>query len=385
MAAKRDYYQVLGVGREAAQDEIKKAFRKMARQYHPDVNDAPDAADKFKEINEAYSVLSDPKKRAAYDRFGHAGVNGGASGGVPYTDFADIFSEIFGAGFGMGGTSTRRARSPRRGQDLQYQLTISFEEAVFGLERDIEFERTAVCDHCGGNGSEPGTAPVRCPTCRGTGEVRTVRQTFLGQMVNITTCPDCRGTGEQILDPCHVCAGRGTVRKTRHLTVSIPAGVDQGTQIRYTGEGEPGANGGPPGNLYVVIGVKPHEYFRRRNNDLQITLRLNIAQAALGHTADVPTLTRHGEVSSELAIPAGTQPGDVFTLKGKGVPKLRRDGTATGYGDLHVMVEVDVPKRLTAEQRHLFEQLAETLEDVVIPPANQKGFFERVIDWLGGE
>lgn len=386
MASKRDYYDVLGIPRGASQDDIKKAFRRKARQFHPDVNKEPEAESRFKEVNEAYEVLGDEQKRAAYDRYGHAAVNGSGFSDPfsNFTGFSDIFDEFFSTGFRTSSRRTSR-RAPRRGQDLQYRLTIAFEEAIFGVERDVEFERTAVCGVCGGNGAEPGTSPQRCTTCGGTGEVRTVRQTFLGQMVNITTCPDCNGSGETVTTPCHECKGRGLVRETRHLKVSIPAGVDQNTQIRISGEGEPGANGGPAGNLYIVVSVRPHEYFRRRGDDLYISLQINVAQAALGHTLMVPILTAEGEGETELSIPTGTQSGEVFVVKGKGVPRLRRDGTHIGYGDLHVVVEVKIPRHLSDEQQELFLQLADTLGEAIIPPASQKGFFERVIDWLGGE
>jgi molecular chaperone DnaJ len=385
MATKRDYYEILGVNRSASAEEIKRAYRGKARTYHPDVNREGNAAEKFKEVNEAYEVLGDAQKRSAYDRFGHAGV-GPVMGGDPFTDFggfSDIFDEFFGGAF----RTQRRAarRSPRRGQDLQYRLTVDFVEAVFGAEREIEFERTSLCPACNGSRAEPGTSPTRCTTCEGTGEVRSVRQTFLGQMVNLTPCPDCGGTGEVVASPCRECRGRGQVRETRRLKVSIPAGVDQGTQIRIGGEGEPGENGGPAGNLYILIAVRPHEFFRRRENDLFINLKINVAQAALGHTLLVPILTPQGEGEAELEIPAGTQSGHVFVVKGKGVPRLRRDGTHGGYGNLQVMVEVEIPHRLTPEQRELFEQLAGTLGEAVFPPANEKGFFERVLGWLGGE
>jgi molecular chaperone DnaJ len=383
MPTRRDYYEILGVPRGASAEEIKKAFRRKARQYHPDVNKEAGAEEMFKEINEAYDVLSDPQKRAAYDRFGHAAVNGAATGD-PFTNFTG-FSDIFDEFFGGGAFRSRTRRAPRRGQDLQYRLTIEFAEAIFGTEREIEFERTAVCPACNGSRAEPGTTPIRCSTCGGTGEVRSVRQTFLGQMVNITPCPDCQGTGEVITTPCRECGGRGLVRQMRRLTVSIPAGVDRGTQIRISGEGEPGVYGGPPGNLYIELSVKDHRYFRRRGDDLLIKVQINVAQAALGHTLMVPILTPVGESEAELQIPPGTQPGQVFVMKGKGVPRLRRDGTHSGYGDLQVAVEVEIPTRLTPEQRALFEKLGETLGEAIIPPANQKGFFERVLDWLGGE
>lgn len=386
MATKRDYYEVLGVPRGASAEDLKRAYRKKARETHPDVNADPNAADRFKEINEAYAVLSDDKKRAAYDRFGHAAVNGnsgdpfGGFGG--FGDMADIFDELFGGGFR---TSRTRQAAPRRGQDLQYRLNVSFEEAIFGCEKEIEFDRTEICPTCNGSRAEPGTTPTRCATCSGSGEVRSVRQTFLGQMVNITTCPDCEGRGEVVSTPCHECKGRGQIRQSRRLTVSIPAGVDQGTQIRISGEGEPGQRSGPPGNLFIVISVKQHPYFRRRGDDLFIKLRINVAQAALGHSLTVPVLTPEGESEEELHIPPGTQSGEVFVMKKRGVPRLRRDGTHSGYGDMQVMVEVEVPTRLTQQQRALFQELAGTLGEAVIPPAQEKGFFEKVLDWLGGE
>lgn len=384
--AKRDYYEVLGVRKDATPEDIKKAFRRKARQYHPDVSQEENAEVLFKEANEAYDVLSDPQKRAAYDRFGHAAVGGagGYAGGDPFggfTDISDIFSEFFG-----GVRSARSSRqAPRRGQDLQYRLSVEFEEAIFGAEKEIEFERTTTCATCGGSGAEPGTTPVRCSNCQGSGEVRNVRQTFLGQMVNIDVCPTCNGTGEVVSSPCHECRGQGQTRQVRKLTVSIPAGVDHGTQIRISSEGEPGSRGGPPGNLYIVLSVRPHKFFRRRNHDLYLKVQINVAQAALGHTLTIPILTATGESTTEVAVPAGTQSGQVINIKGKGVPRLRRDGTHTGYGDLQVMVEVEIPTRLSKDQKFLFQQLGATLGEPVIPPANEKGFFERVVDWLGGE
>lgn len=387
MAAKRDYYDILEIARGASADEIKRAYRKKAREYHPDVNKDPDATEKFKEVNEAYQVLGDDEKRAAYDRFGHAAFGNGGMGTDPFAGgfagFSDIFDEFFGGPFRTARRTSHRA--PRRGQDLQYRLTVDFEEAIFGAEKEIEFERTTTCARCDGSGAEPGTEPIRCSTCDGTGEVRSVRQTFLGQMVNITTCPECRGTGEVVTSPCTECRGRGQVRENRRLVVNIPAGVDQGTQIRISGEGEPGQNGGPSGNLFIVVSVRSHEYFRRRGDDLFIKLQINVAQAALGHSATVPVLTESGEGQTDLNIPAGTQSGEIFVVKGKGVPRLRRDGSHAGFGNMQVMVEVVIPKRLSPDQRDLFGQLAETLGEAVIPPANQKGFFERVLDWLGGE
>jgi molecular chaperone DnaJ len=372
----RDYYEILGVPRSASTDDLKAAFRKMARQYHPDVNKAPDAEERFKEINEAYAVLSDPDKRAAYDRFGHAGVRGPSGGvdfNVDFSDFADIFGDLF--GFGGFGRSSRRSRNvPRRGGDLQYRLDLTFEEAVFGAEKEIEITRDETCTSCNGSGSEPGTSPVRCKTCTGTGEVRQVRQTILGSMVQVTTCPTCNGQGEIIETPCHTCQGRGQVRHTRKKVVSVPAGVDTNTQIRLAGEGQPGINGGPNGNLYIVINVKPHKYFRRRDYDILMDLNVNVAQAVLGAEVEIPTVD--GQAS--LKIPAGTQPGKVLHMRGKGVPHLR----SNGRGDQLVIVNVEIPSRLNQEQRQLFEQLAKSLGSEVQP--QERGFLDWLKEALGG-
>uniref|UniRef100_A0A7C4KJ81 Chaperone protein DnaJ n=1 Tax=Anaerolinea thermolimosa TaxID=229919 RepID=A0A7C4KJ81_9CHLR len=369
--AQRDYYEVLGVQRSAGQDEIKSAFRNLARQYHPDVNKSPDAEERFKEINEAYAVLSDPEKRAAYDRYGHAGLNG--MGGMPdfsTMDFSDIFEELFGFGMGMGNRRSRNA--PRRGADLNYPISLTFEEAVFGVEKEIEITRDEVCSRCRGTGAEPGTSPRRCPTCGGRGEVRQVRQTILGSMVQVTTCPTCNGAGETIETPCKTCHGRGLERKTVRKTVSIPAGIDNGQQIRLAGEGQPGVNGGPNGNLYLEVQVKPHKFFHRKQDDIWLNLNINIAQAVLGAEVEVPTI----DGTARLNIPPGTQPGKVFTIRGKGVPHLR----SNGRGDQHVVVNVEVPTRLTAEQRKLFEQLAQTLGSEVKP--EEKSFFERLKEFF---
>ncbi len=368
----RDYYDILGVGRNAGDDEIKGAFRKLARQYHPDVNKDPGAEEKFKEINEAYGVLSDPNQRARYDRFGREGL-GNLGGFHDYTvDFADIFDELFG-GFGFS-TGRRSRRSPRRGRDLQMTLTLKFEEAVFGVEREIEFEREETCSTCSGSGAEPGTSPTRCTTCNGQGEVRQIRQTFLGSMVQTAPCPVCQGRGEVIASPCHTCRGGGLEHKRVHKRVQIPAGVDGGTQIRLAGEGGPGVYGGPNGSLFLVLEVAPHKFFKRRENDILLNLDINVAQAVLGAEVQVPTL----EGDEKLKIPAGTQPGKVFTLKGKGVPHLRRGGR----GDQLVLVNVEMPAKLTKEQRELFEQLAATLGTTVKP--REKGFLDWLNETFGG-
>lgn len=367
-----DYYDILGVGRNASDDEIKAAFRKLARQYHPDVNKEEGAEEKFKEINEAYGVLSDREKRARYDRFGREGL-GNIGGFHDYTvDFGDIFEELFGSfGFSTGRSSRR---SPRRGRDLQMQVTLAFEEAVFGVEKEIEFQREETCSRCNGSGAEPGTSPTRCYTCNGQGEVRQVRQTFLGQMVQTATCPTCNGRGETISSPCKTCRGGGLERKTVKKKVQIPAGVDHGTQIRLAGEGGPGVYSGPNGSLFLVLDVKPHRFFKRRENDIVLNLDINVAQAALGAEIEVPTL----DGAEKLKIPAGTQPGKVFHMKGRGVPYLRRNGR----GDQLVIINVAVPTKLTKEQRELFQKLAESLGTTVKP--QEKGFLDWLNEALGG-
>lgn len=372
MTTQRDYYEVLGISRSATTDEIKSAFRTLARKYHPDVNKEPDAEEKFKEINEAYAVLSDSAKRQAYDQYGFAGVNN--TGGVPdwsTMDFSDIFGEFFGFG-SMGGR--QRQNAARRGTDLSYTVTLEFEEAIFGVDKEIEITRDEVCSTCKGKGAEPGTNVTRCATCGGRGEVRQTHQTFLGSMVQVVTCPTCNGRGEVISTPCHTCHGRGLERKTVKKTVSIPAGVDNGNQMRLAGEGQPGVNNGPNGNLYIEIRVKPHQFFRRKDNDLLLDLNINIAQATLGAEINVPTI----DGSAKLVIPSGTQPGKVFTLRGKGAPSLR----STGRGDELVIINVEVPKSLNADQRKLFEQLAATLGTEVRP--QEKSFLDHLKEVLGG-
>jgi len=373
--AKRDYYELLGISKSASDSEIKSAFRKLARQYHPDVNKEPDAEDRFKEINEAYAVLSDQEKRDAYNRYGHAGVEN--AGGVPNwntADFSDIFDELFGFGFGgfgrTGGGHSRNA--PRRGADLQHRIHLTFEEAVFGAEKEIQVTRDETCETCKGSGAKPGTTPTRCSTCNGQGEVRQSRQTILGSMVQVTPCPACKGAGEVITAPCPTCYGNGKVRKTRKKVVSIPAGVDTGTQIRMAGEGQLGINNGPPGNLYLIIQVRSHKYFRRRDDDILLDLNVNIAQATLGDEVKVPTV----DGDTFLKIPSGTQPGKVIRMRGKGIHHLR----SNGRGDQLVIVNINVPQSLTNEQRELFKELGSSLGKEVIP--QERGFFDRLKDVL---
>ncbi|MBP6016748.1 MAG: molecular chaperone DnaJ [Candidatus Promineofilum sp.] len=382
MSAKRDYYEILGISRGATKEELKKQYRSLARQYHPDVSAESDAGERFKEISEAYEVLSDDDKRAAYDRFGHAGVNGGGfSGGFDqgFGGFADIFEEFFGS-FGGATGGRRRRRGPRRGPDLRYDLTITFEEAVFGGERDIEYRRSETCTVCSGSGAEPGTRPIACTTCNGSGEVRRVQQSILGQFVNVTTCTTCNGTGELIPHLCHECNGRKQVERTVTKKVKIPAGVDSDTQIRLTGEGGAGTDGGPAGNLFVVLNVAPHEYFQRRGDDIVLDLQINVAQAALGDELTVPTV----DGDSDLPVPPGTQSGRVFRMRGLGVPKLDRSGRGqnVGRGDQLVIINVAIPKTLSAEQQDLFKQLSRTLGKEVIPQKD-KGILGQLKDALG--
>ena len=372
---KRDYYEVLGVSRGASESELKSAFRNLARQYHPDVSDAPDAEEKFKEINEAFGVLSDADKRAAYDRFGHQGVRGPNGGpGFETVDFSD-FADIFGDMFGFGGRSRAASRTaPRRGADLQYQVVISFKEAVFGTEKEIEVTKDERCETCGGDGAKPGTSPKTCPECQGRGEVRQTRQTLLGSMVQVTTCPVCGGKGKVIKDHCPTCGGPGRIRKTRRKKVTIPAGVDDGTRIRLAGEGQPGQNNGPSGDLYLLVRARPHKYFRRRDDDILLDLNINVAQATLGAEVKVPTVD--GDV--KLKIPTGTQPGKIIRMRGKGVPHLHRDTR----GDQLVIVNVTIPKSLKQEERELFEKLADQMDSEVLP--QERGFLDRLKNVLGG-
>jgi molecular chaperone DnaJ len=348
-ASKRDYYEVLGVARTASDDEIKKAFRRLAKQYHPDANKEQGAESRFIEINEAYEVLSDPQKRAAYDRYGHAGLNGAGAGFNDFAGFGSI-NDLFETFFATSGATQRRAGT-QRGADLRYELTITFEEAVFGCQKEIELPRWETCTACRGSGAQPGTSTSRCPSCQGTGEIRRVQQSIFGQFVNVTMCERCRGEGRVITTPCEKCRGQGRVRNNRRVVVNIPAGVDDGINVRVTGEGEVSARGGTPGNLYVVLTVKPHPVFKRQGNDIIYELPISFTQAALGDEVEVPTVDGK---STTLKIPAGTQSNRSFRLKGLGVPVVH----SSARGDQHVIVKVVTPTNLTPEQKHLLEEFA---------------------------
>ncbi len=353
----RDLYEVLGVDRRASDAEIKRAFRKLAQQWHPDVSKDPEAEARFKEASEAYQVLSDPDRRQRYDMFGQAGIDsGGAGAGFEgFGGFSDIFDAFFGGA--TGGASARRGR-PQPGSDLRYDLRITFEEAVKGTEKEIEFRSLGRCETCAGSGAKPGTEPTTCPQCEGRGEVRSVRQTMLGQMVNVSACPRCRGEGKIIETPCDTCHGDGRTERKRSLRVTIPPGIDEGHQIRLTNEGEVGPRGGPAGSLYVAVHVAPHPTLKRDGTELFYEATISIAQAALGTTLTVPTV----EGTEEVEIKAGTQPDTEIRLRGKGVPHLRRSGSR---GDLHVLVDVEVPRKLSKKQRELLEAFAKESGDAV--------------------
>ncbi|MDP2930908.1 MAG: molecular chaperone DnaJ [Chloroflexota bacterium] len=350
MTTKRDYYEVLGVARNVTEEEIKSAFRKLAFKCHPDHNSSDGAEDSFKELNEAYEVLSNPDKRANYDRFGHGGAEGYFGRGFEGFDFGGL-GDIFDAFFGGATTATRQA--PQRGADLRYTMTLTFEEAAFGSEKELTLSRVENCTLCYGVGAKPGSQPSRCPTCEGSGQVRRVQQNIFGRFTNIVTCPQCHGEGRIIKDPCPQCRGTGREKHQRTIPIKVPAGVDDSSQMRLTGEGEAGEKGGSPGNLYITFSVKPHEFFVRENDDILYDLQLNFAQAALGAEIEIPTLGG----KTKLKIPAGSQTGKVLRLKGQGVAHLNQ----SGRGDQLVNLVVVTPEKLTKEQRELFEKLAQTM------------------------
>lgn len=376
----QEYYDRLGVSKDASQEEMKKAYRKMSKKYHPDINKEPGAEEKYKEVQEAYDTLGDEQKRAAYDQYGPAGANGfnGGAGGFGGFDgaggfggFEDIFSSFFG-----GGAAQRNPNAPRQGDDLQYRVQLKFEEAIFGTEKEVTYNREATCHTCGGSGAKPGTSPVTCHKCHGQGVITVDTQTPLGTMRRQVTCDVCHGTGQEIKDPCPTCHGTGHEKEKHTVSVKIPAGVETGQQIRLAGQGEAGFNGGPYGDLFVMITVQPSDKFEREGSTIYYTLNLNIVQAALGDVVDVPTV--HGDV--ELSIPAGTQTGKTFRLRGKGAPKLR----GGGQGDEHVTVKVVTPTKLNSAQKEALRAFAEASDDSISKP-KKKGFFDKVKDVLEGE
>ena len=371
----RDYYEVLEVERGASDEELKKAYRRLAMQHHPDRNaGCTDSELKFKELNEAYSVLSDPNKRAAYDRFGHAGVNGAGGGGAQFHDIHDIFNEVFGSAFGDmfgGGGGGRRPQGPRRGQDLRYDLEITLEQAYAGTNADITVPASLSCELCSGSGCKPGTSPTACTTCGGAGRVRASQGFFAIER----TCPRCGGSGRMVLDPCSGCHGMGQVRKERCLQVAIPPGVDDGARIRLEGEGDAGSGGGPRGDLYIFLSVRPHELFERDGLDLLCTVPVPMCTAALGGEIEAPCLATADECAEDcrltVKIPEGTQTGHKVRIKGRGMPSLR----GRQRGDLLVELFVETPTRLTARQKELMREFAEGCGESQHPRSS--GFFQK--------
>lgn len=370
-----EYYDRLGVSKDASQDEIKRAYRKMSKKYHPDINKEPGAEEKYKEVQEAYETLSDDQKRAAYDQYGPDGANGfggqggfgGFDGGAGFGGFEDIFSSFFGGG------ATRNPNAPRQGDDLQYRVNLSFEEAIFGAEKEVHYNREAACKTCSGSGAKPGTSPVTCGRCHGQGVINVDTQTPLGMMRRQVTCDVCHGTGQEIKEPCQTCHGTGHEKQSHKVSVKIPAGVETGQQIRLAGQGEAGFNGGPYGDLFVIINVNPSDKFTRDGSTIYYTLNISFVQAALGDTVEVPTV--HGNV--EMTIPAGTQTGKTFRLKGKGAPRLR----GGSQGDQHVTVKIVTPTKLNDAQKEALLAFAKASGDEKIAP-QKKGFFNKVKDAL---
>ncbi|MDQ0174194.1 molecular chaperone DnaJ [Bacillus chungangensis] len=365
--SKRDYYEVLGLSKGASKDEIKKAYRKLSKKYHPDINKEANASEKFKEISEAYETLSDDQKRANYDQFGHSdptqGFGGGGFNASGFGGFEDIFNTFFG-----GGGRRRDPNAPRQGADLQYTMGLSFEEAVFGKETDIEIPREENCDTCKGTGAKPGSKIETCSHCHGSGQLNIEQNTPFGKIVNRRVCHHCNGTGKFIKEKCRTCAGAGKVKKRRKIHVKIPAGIDDGQQMRVSGQGEPGINGGPPGDLFVVFHVREHEFFERDGDDIYFEMPITFVQAALGDEIEVPTL--HGKV--KLKIPAGTQTNTKFRLKGKGVPNVR----GYGVGDQHLHVKIITPTKLTEKQKQLLREFAEISGQT--PDEQHQSFFDKI-------
>lgn len=387
MAQKRDYYEVLGVNKTATDDELKKAYRKLAKKYHPDANpdNKEEAEAKFKEVNEAYENLSDPQKRRMYDQFGHNGPQGFNGAGGPFGgqggyysysssgfdgfgdfgDLGDIFSSIFGGGFG-GRTSSSKQRGPRKGADLNVRMEITFEQSFLGVEKEIVITRDEQCNHCHGTGAKPGTSPIKCPTCHGTGQVTGVQNTILGQVQTTRTCTNCHGTGEVISDPCEVCSGKGNVRKQPKIKVKIPAGIDDNQTVVLRGEGEPGEKGGAKGDLYITVKIKRHSIYTRKGNNVLCEVPITITQATLGSELEIPMVDGSKE---KYKIPEGTQTGTKFTIRNKGFKSINSNSA----GDFIFTVNVQTPKKLTKEQRELLVQLAKTMNEQ--PPIKKRGLF----------
>jgi len=374
MTTKTDFYETLGIARNATPEDIKKAYRKLAFQFHPDRNKDADATDRFKEISEAYQVLSDPDRRASYDQFGHAGANGaggrGFEGFEGFGGLGDIFESFFGGG--------QQAQGPSRGRDLEYRTSIDFMEAVFGAEKEFDINRVEPCERCSGSRAEPGTTASKCGTCKGAGQVRRVQRSIFGQFAQMSTCSTCQGEGSTVSSPCTQCKGAGRERKHRKISVNIPAGVDSGSRIRLRSEGEPGDPGAPAGDMYIHVAVEPHEIFERDGDDILMRLDVNVARAALGATTKVPTV----DGLQELNIPAGTQSGQAFKMRNLGVPHLGGSGRR---GDQIVVVNVAIPKKLDDRQRELLEELAATMGDDVSPTEDEDGWLGKVKDFISGE
>ena len=374
MATKRDYYEVLGVEKNASDDDIKKNFRKLAFKFHPDHNKDDASGEAFKELNEAYGVLSDPEKRANYDRYGHAGLEGSFSQGFQGMDFGG-FGDIFDAFFGGATASTRQG--PRQGSDLKVDQTISFEEAAFGTEKKFEINRIELCSVCHGSGAKVGTQPIRCTNCNGSGQIRRMQQSVFGRFTNVATCPRCRGEGTIISEACPQCKGTGRERMHRTLSVRIPAGVDDGAQVIMRGEGEAGSHGGPQGDLYIVLSVRPHEFFIRRGDDILFELPVNFAQAALGDEVDVPGLVG----KTRVKIPPGSQTGKLFRLKGQGISHVNRGGR----GDQVILLVVVTPDSLNETQKRLLKELGDSLTPSNMPAKDKwKSWVEGLKSALSG-
>lgn len=376
MADKRDYYEVLGVSKGATDAEIKKAYRKEAKKYHPDLHPGDKEAEaKFKEVNEAYEVLSDSTKKARYDQYGHAGVDpnfgagGGSYGGGGFDfDFGDIFSDFFGGGF----SGSRRRNGPKKGRDIQQRINITFEEAAFGCEKEINITKQENCSSCGGSGAKAGTTADTCPNCHGSGQVTQQQRSMFGIVQNVVTCPNCGGTGKIIKNPCNDCRGTGKVRVNKKIKITIPAGIDDGQALQLSGKGEPGEKGGPNGDLIIVVSIKKHDVYTRDGADVYVDIPITFAQAALGDKIEIPTI--HGKV--KIDIPEGTQTGTTFRLRDKGIPYMRGNGNGSEY----VTVKIEVPKKLTNKQKDLLRQFADEDDDKNYK--QRKSFFEKLKDMI---